>query len=372
MSTSEQLSSKFLSQTDWLKESARALGFGDLRVSDTDLSHAAPRLKEWLDAGCHGDMNYMSRHAHLRIHPEELHPHTIRVLTVRMDYLPNTLDMRTAVDWREKQMASWDQANEAVIALYARGRDYHKVLRQKLQTLADQILEKIGPFGYRVFVDSGPVMEVELGSKSGLGWRGKNTLLLNRDAGSMFFLGEIYVDLPFVADPPITGHCGECTACIDICPTSAITAPYQLDARRCISYLTIEHQGSIPVELRPLMANRVYGCDDCQLVCPWNKFAQLSKLPDFLPRHGLDSCSLLDLWSWSESEFLSRHEGSPIRRIGYQAWLRNLAVAMGNALRSEQVQILEKEKIQLALKARLITNSEMLREHIEWALSQNQ
>jgi epoxyqueuosine reductase len=328
-------------------------------------------LREWLDAGCHGDMNYMSRHANLRIHPEELYPNTIRVLTLRMDYLPNTVGMRTSVDWRENEMASWDQPTAALIALYARGRDYHKVFRQRLQTLANQILEKIGSLGYRVFVDSGPVMEVELASKSGLGWRGKNTLLLNRDAGSMFFLGEIYVDLPFAVDTPITGHCGECTACLDVCPTSAITAPYKLDARRCISYLTIEHQGSIPIELRPLMGNRVYGCDDCQLVCPWNKFAQLSELPDFLPRHGLDNSSLLDLWDWSESEFLVRHEGSPIRRIGYEAWQRNLAVAMGNALRSDKVEILEKERILIALKQRLAISSTMLREHIEWALSQN-
>ena len=361
----------FIQDISWLRREAINLGFGDIRVSDTDLSVAGPRLKEWLDAGRHGDMNYMRERAHLRLNPQELQPGTIRVLTVRMDYLPDTSEMRQAVDWRNKEIDRWDAPDQAVVAMYARGRDYHKVLRQRLQLLADVIEKKIGPFGYRVFVDSGPVMEVELANKSGLGWRGKHTLLLNREAGSMFFLGEILVDVPFPVDEPITSHCGECSACINICPTQAITAPYQLDARRCISYLTIEHQGSIPEELRPLMGNRVYGCDDCQLVCPWNKFAQLSSVPDFLPRHGLEHADLLNLWSWSEEDFLSKHEGSPIRRIGYQSWRRNLAVGMGNALRSSTLDRDNKEKLIIALLEALPSASEMLKEHIEWALEQS-
>ena len=361
----------FIQDISWLRREAIDLGFGDIRVSDTDLSVAGPRLKEWLDAGRHGDMNYMRERAHLRLNPQELQPGTVRVLTVRMDYLPDTSEMRQAVDWRNKEVDRWNQPDQAVVAIYARGRDYHKVLRQRLQSLADVIEKKIGPFGSRVFVDSGPVMEVELANKSGLGWRGKHTLLLNREAGSMFFLGEILVDVPFPVDEPITSHCGECSACINICPTQAITAPYQLDARRCISYLTIEHQGSIPEELRPLMGNRVYGCDDCQLVCPWNKFAQLSSVPDFLPRHGLEHADLLNLWSWSEDDFLSKHEGSPIRRIGYQSWRRNLAVGMGNALRASNMDALGKEKIITALEQALPGASELLKEHIEWALAQS-
>ena len=362
-------SAEWIQNTTWLKREALALGFSDIKVADTDLSVAEPRLREWLDAGCHGDMNYMSERAHLRTNLQELHPGTVRVLMVRMDYLPYTAVNRQSVDWREKEIKRWDQPEEAVVAIYARGRDYHKVLRQRLQSLADIIADKIGPFGYRVFVDSGPVMEVELAQKSGLGWRGKHTLLLNREAGSMFFLGEILVDVPFPIDPPITSHCGECSACLTICPTQAITAPYQLDARRCISYLTIEHRGAIPVELRPLMGNRVYGCDDCQLVCPWNKFAQISTSPDFLPRHGLDHVQLLDLWSWTENDFLNRHEGSPIRRIGYEAWQRNLAIGLGNALRKNLDQA-QKESMVQALKQKLPVVSPMVREHIEWALLQ--
>ncbi len=370
MTQAQPAKDNFIQDISWLKREAIDLGFGDIRVSDTDLSVAGPRLKEWLDAGRHGDMNYMRERAHLRLNPQELQPGTVRVLTVRMDYLPDTSEMRQAVDWRNKEIARWDEPSQAVVAMYARGRDYHKVLRQRLQSLADVIEKKIGPFGYRVFVDSGPVMEVELANKSGLGWRGKHTLLLNREAGSMFFLGEILVDVPFPVDEPITSHCGECSACINICPTQAITAPYQLDARRCISYLTIEHQGSIPEELRPLMGNRVYGCDDCQLVCPWNKFAQLSSVPDFLPRHGLEHADLLNLWSWSEEDFLSKHEGSPIRRIGYEAWRRNLAVGMGNALRSVTLEDGAREKIIGGLKQVLPNASDMLKEHIEWALMQ--
>ncbi len=353
----------------WMRDAARALGFGDIRVSDTDLSQASERLKEWLKAGRHGDMNYMSERAHLRANPAELQPGTIRVITARMDYLPDNTQIRQAIDWRDMEMAKVENPEQAVVAMYARGRDYHKVLRQRLQTLAEEIQQKVGSLGYRVFVDSGPVMEVELAQKSGLGWRGKHTLLLNREAGSMFFLGEILVDVPFPVDEPITSHCGECSACINICPTKAITAPYQLDARRCISYLTIEYKGSIPMELRPLMGSRIYGCDDCQLVCPWNKFAQMSSLPDFLPRHNLDQASLLDLWSWSEDEFLARHEGSPIRRIGYEAWLRNLAVGLGNALRTASLGQEQKGKIRAALKSKKELVSPMVQEHIDWALN---
>ena len=371
MTQTQAAKDDFIQDISWLRREAIDFGFGDIRVSDTDLSVAGPRLKEWLDAGRHGDMNYMRERAHLRLNPQELQPGTVRVLTVRMDYLPDTSEMRQAVDWRNKEIDRWDQPDQAVVAIYARGRDYHKVLRQRLQSLADVIEKKIGPFGYRVFVDSGPVMEVELANKSGLGWRGKHTLLLNREAGSMFFLGEILVDVPFPVDEPIASHCGECSACINICPTQAITAPYQLDARRCISYLTIEHQGSIPEDLRPLMGNRVYGCDDCQLVCPWNKFAQLSSVPDFLPRHGLEHADLMDLWSWSEEEFLSKHEGSPIRRIGYESWRRNLAVGMGNALRSVSLDDGVKEKIISCLKQVLPSAGDMLKEHIEWALKQS-
>lgn len=359
----------WIQDISWIRDAARSLGFGDIRVSDTDLSQASERLKEWLKAGRHGDMNYMSERAHLRANPAELQPGTIRVITARMDYLPDNTEIRQAIDWRDMEMAKVENPTQAVVAMYARGRDYHKVLRQRLQTLAEEIQKKVGSLGYRVFVDSGPVMEVELAQKSGLGWRGKHTLLLNREAGSMFFLGEILVDVPFPVDEPITSHCGECSACINICPTGAITAPYQLDARRCISYLTIEHKGSIPLELRPLMGNRIYGCDDCQLACPWNKFAQMTSLPDFLPRHGLDQASLLDLWSWSEEDFLSHHEGSPIRRIGYQAWLRNLAVGIGNALHTTALSQSQKEQMRAALTNKRATVSPMVQEHIDWALN---
>ena len=359
----------WIQDISWIRNAARSLGFGDIRVSDTDLSQASERLKEWLKAGRHGDMNYMSERAHLRANPAELQPGTIRVITARMDYLPDNTEIRQAIDWRDMEMAKVENPTQAVVAMYARGRDYHKVLRQRLQTLADEIQKKVSSLGYRVFVDSGPVMEVELAQKSGLGWRGKHTLLLNREGGSMFFLGEILVDVPFPVDEPITSHCGECAACINICPTGAITAPYQLDARRCISYLTIEHKGSIPLELRPLMGNRIYGCDDCQLACPWNKFAQMTSLPDFLPRHGLDQASLLDLWSWSEEDFLSHHEGSPIRRIGYEAWLRNLAVGIGNALHTSALSQSQKEQMRVALTNKRATVSPMVQEHIDWALN---
>jgi epoxyqueuosine reductase len=276
--------------------------------------------------------------------------------------------LSTTENWREREQARLRDPSAAVISIYARGRDYHKVIRGRLQQLADKIKDRIGPFGYRAFTDSAPVMEVALTEKSGVGWRGKHTLLLNREAGSMFFLGEIFIDLPLPVDAPATSHCGQCTACIDICPTQAIIGPYKLDARRCISYLTIELKGSIPVELRPLIGNRVYGCDDCQLVCPWNKFAQRAVLPDFDERHGLNSAQLIALFAWSEDEFNRKMEGSPIRRIGHERWLRNLAVGLGNAARTGNALT----DVAAALQTRLHHPSEMLREHVQWALAQCQ
>lgn len=345
-----------------------ALGFADLRVSDTNLAKAGERLREWLAQGYHGDMDYMSRHAALREDPASLQEGTVRVITVRMDYLPDEPSLRTCIDWRDEEYQKTREPQQAVVSVYARGRDYHKILRQRLQQLADQIAEKMGPFGYRVFVDSAPVMEVEFANKSGLGWRGKHTLLLSREAGSMFFLGELFVDVPFALDEPVTSHCGECCACIDSCPTQAIVAPYTLDARRCISYLTIENKGPIPVEYRSAIGNRIYGCDDCQLVCPWNKFAQLAQLPDFLTREHFKNATLLELWQWTEDEFMRRHEGSAIRRIGYSAWRRNLAVAMGNALNSD-LPINTKRDISLALEKARADADDLVAEHIDWALS---
>ena len=357
-----------LMQTDWLKQEAVALGFDDLRVSDTDLERASGRLQQWLAQGFHGDMDYMSRHATLRAQPSTLLPGVIRIISVRMSYIPDDHRFRTAVDWREQEFNKTRQPDNAVVSVYARGRDYHKILRQRLQRLADVIANRVELFGYRVFVDSAPVMEVELAQKAGLGWRGKHTLLLNREGGSMFFLGEIFVNFPFELDEPISSHCGECVACIDSCPTQAIVAPYQVDARRCISYLTIENRGPIPIEFREAMGNRIYGCDDCQLVCPWNKFAHLSKLPDFLPRHGLDDATLLDLWAWTEQDFESRHQGSAILRIGYSSWRRNLAVAMGNALRSNLSASIKFDIRQALIQARHQAD-DIVAEHIDWALA---
>ena len=330
----------------WLGEQAKSLGFDDLRITDTHLGPASNRLQEWLAEGRHGHMQYMQRHADLRSDPQLLVPGAVRVICVSLNYLSQDSDFDA--EWQRLADPS-----AAVVSIYARGRDYHKVLRNRLQDFAKAIEKKIGAFGYRVFTDSAPVMEVELARKAGLGWRGKHTLLLNRESGSTFFLGEILVDVPLPIDQEQDEHCGTCQSCIDICPTQAITAPYQLDARRCISYLTIENPAAIPVEFRSAMGNRVYGCDDCQLACPWNKFAQISPLPDFLPRHGLDQSGLLELWAWTEEDFLKRHEGSPIRRIGYQAWQRNLAVGMGNALRSHQMTSSERAMLQAALQSKL-------------------
>lgn len=347
-----------------IKAWGRELGFADIRVADIDLAHAEAGLQAWLDAGMHGEMDYMAAHGMKRARPAELVPGTIRVISVRMDYLPQG----TGADWRAREEARSRDPGAAAVSVYARGRDYHKVLRARLQQLADRIKGEIGEFGYRVFTDSAPVMEVALATQSGLGWRGKHTLLLNREAGSMFFLGEMYTDLPLPLDAPIASHCGQCSACIEVCPTRAIIGPYKLDARRCISYLTLELKGSIPVDLRPLIGNRVVGCDDCQLVCPWNKFAQRATLADFDVRHGLDHATLLDLFAWSEDDFKRKTEGSAMRRIGYERWLRNMAVGLGNALRSG----ISTSEIRAVLQARADHPSELVREHVGWALAQAQ
>ncbi|MDB5752090.1 MAG: hypothetical protein JWP65_2511 [Ramlibacter sp.] len=341
---------------DW----ARELGFSQIGVAGVDLATAEPGLLAWLDSGFHGDMAYMQSHGVRRARPAELVPGTTSVITARMDYLPAT----TPQGWQEVEFERLRRPQEAIVSLYARGRDYHKVLRARLQKLSERIAQAIGPFGHRAFTDSAPVLEVELAARSGQGWRGRHTLVLNREGGSMFFLGEIYVDLALAPTEPVADHCGRCTACMAVCPTGAIVAPHRLDARRCISYLTIEHAGAIPLELRPLMGNRIYGCDDCQLTCPWNKFAQTSPLPDFAPRAGLVGQPLVALFAWSEQEFLRHTEGGPIRRIGHERWLRNIAVALGNALRkADDVQL------RAALQARLDHPSALVREHVAWALA---
>jgi epoxyqueuosine reductase len=335
------------------------LGFARIGVSDIDVADAAARLEAWLEAGRHGTMDYMVRHAGLRAEPGRLLPGALRVITARMDYLPST----TRDDWPAHETARLAEPGAAVVSLYARGRDYHKVLRSRLQSLAERIEAAVGTFGYRVTTDSAPVLEVELARKSGLGWRGKHTLLLSQDAGSMYFLGEILTDLPLPVDEPTSEHCGTCSRCIDVCPTRAITGPYQLDARRCISYLTIEHVGSIPEDLRSLIGNRIYGCDDCQLVCPWNKFARRSALTDFDVRHGFDEARLVELFAWSEEDFNARTAGSAIRRIGHERWLRNIAVALGNEPTSAAVVA--------ALQSRQDHPSMLVREHVEWALARH-
>ncbi len=310
-------------------------------------------------------MNYMAAHGLKRARPAELVPGTVSVITARMDYLPASTPQAPG-QWQAMELARLERPGEAIVSVYARGRDYHKVMRTRLQKLAEQIAGHVQPLGHRAFTDSAPVLEAELASRSGQGWRGKHTLLLNREAGSMFFLGEIYVDVALPPSEPVTPHCGSCSACIDICPTRAIVAPHRLDARRCISYLTIEHAGTIPLELRPLIGNRIYGCDDCQLVCPWNKFAQRSALPDFDEREGLSGQQLVTLFAWTEEEFLRFTEGSPIRRIGHERWLRNIAVGIGNAIRAGT----DGEGV---LRAALLTRrdhaSEVVREHVAWALS---
>ncbi len=331
------------------------LGFQQIGISGTDLSAHETHLLNWLAAERHGEMDYMARHGHKRSRPADLVAGTLRIISARLDYWP--AQAAPADDLLEAPA-------QAFISRYALGRDYHKLLRRRLQQLADRIGAAIGPFGYRAFVDSAPVLEKALAQQAGLGWIGKHTNLINSKAGSWFFLGELYTDLPLPIDIPATDHCGSCQACIDICPTRAIVAPYELDARRCISYLTIELRGAIPIELRPLIGNRIYGCDDCQLVCPWNRFAQPSAEPDFAPRHRLDSATLIELFAWSEAEFLQRTEGSAIRRIGHECWLRNIAVALGNAPRSTS--------IVTALRSRLDHPSELVCEHVAWALARQE
>jgi epoxyqueuosine reductase len=337
-----------------IKEWGRQLGFADVRIAGPDIPDAESGLAAWLGAGHHGEMDYMARHRDERSQPWRLVPATRAVIVARMDYRPDAADPEDALG----------NTSLAYVSRYALGRDYHKVVRARLQQLAARMVQAIGPIGYRVFVDSAPVMEVALAAQAGLGWRGKHTLLLSRTAGSWFFLGEIYTDLPLPADAPVSDHCGRCHACIDICPTGAIVAPYRLDARRCISYLTIELKGSIPEKLRPLIGNRIYGCDDCQLVCPWNSFASMAKESDFAVRNGLDQATLVELFAWTQAQFEQRLAGSPIRRIGYQRWLRNLAVALGNAASSAEVIA--------ALEARHDDASDLVREHVHWALRQHQ
>jgi epoxyqueuosine reductase len=343
-----------LSIEDRVKRWGRELGFDAIAIAGTELAEEEARLMEWLARGWHGGMDYMARHGARRARPAELVPGTLSVITARLNY--------SAADARDAWEVLDDPAS-AFVSRYALGRDYHKVLRARLQALADRMTAELGPFAYRVFADSAPVMEVALAARAGLGWRGKHTLALSRDAGSLFFLGELFVALQLARDPPVAAHCGSCERCIRICPTNAIVAPYQLDARRCISYLTIENHGPIPEELRPLMGNRIYGCDDCQLVCPWNKYARASNDPDFAVRNGLDDARLVDLFAWSEEEFDRRFEGSPIRRIGHARWLRNLAVALGNAPTSPEVVA--------ALRTRAGHASELVREHVAWALSRH-
>jgi epoxyqueuosine reductase len=335
------------------------LGFARLGVADLDVASAADRLDAWLADGRHGAMEYMRRHAAIRRDATRLLPGARRAIVARMDYVPRD----APPDWLERERARVSAPGEAIVSIYARGRDYHKALRQRLQALASRIEGEVGAFGYRVATDSAPVMEVELARKAGLGWRGKHTLLLSEDAGSTFFLGEILTDLPLPVDALVAERCGTCARCIEVCPTQAITGPYQLDARRCISYLTIELPGSIPEELRPLIGNRVYGCDDCQLACPWNKFARVAQVPDFDVRHGLDRATLVELFAWTEAEFDERHAGSAIRRIGYARWLRNVAVGLGNARSSPEVIA--------ALHTRADDPDPVVREHVAWALARH-
>lgn len=331
----------------------RGLGFQEIGITDTELSTEEEHLQRWLAAGRHGEMHYMARHGTARARPAALVPGTVRVICARMNYWPEH-----AAD----AQSSLADPERAYVARYALGRDYHRVIRARLQQLVDRITTAIGDFGYRVFTDSAPVLEVALAAKAGLGWRGKHTLLLTREMGSYFFLGEIYTNLPLPTTPAIAGHCGSCTACLGACPTGAIVAPYELDARRCISYLTIELRGSIPEELRPLIGNRVYGCDDCQLACPWNRFAADASEHDFeTVRNGLDATTLVELFAWTPAQFDTRMAGSAIRRIGHECWSRNLAVGLGNGPPSAAATA--------ALEARADDPSPLVREHVAWALA---
>lgn len=336
---------------NWSKE----LGFDDIGISNTELSAHETHLMNWLAEGHHGEMQYMSEHGTKRSRPDDLIPGTIRIISTRINYqAPEAED-------EERVLANNEQA---YISRYALGRDYHKVIRKRLQKLADKIQHEVGPFGYRAFVDSAPVLEKALAEKAGLGWIGKHTNLINKECGSWFFLGELYTDLPLPVDAPVEEHCGTCSTCMDVCPTDAIIAPYKLDARRCISYHTIELKTAIPIEFRKAMGNRIYGCDDCQLYCPWNRFEQKSELADFAVRNNLDAPNLINLFNWSEEEFLNKTEGSAIRRIGYEQWLRNIAVALGNAPSTTEVINALKEKQQ--------HSSSLVKEHVDWALGQHQ
>jgi len=337
----------------------KSLGFSHIGIADTDLASAEPQYKAWIEKGFHGAMDYMAKHGNKRTEPANLVPGTVRVISARMDYQPPNAKDATEV---------LNQSNQAFISRYALGRDYHKVMRNQLQKLCEKIhtelsIYQLDEFQYRVFTDSAPVLEVALAEKAGLGWRGKHTLLITREAGSWFFIGEIYTNLPLPIDKPTDNHCGTCVACMDVCPTQAIVAPYEVDARRCISYLTIELKTSIPLEFRPLIGNRIYGCDDCQLACPWNRFGQITDQHDFHVRHGLDNISLVELFTWDQVKFNEKMAGSAIYRIGHEQWLRNIAVGLGNA--TSTIEIIN------ALKSRTNDSSSMVREHVAWALQQH-
>jgi epoxyqueuosine reductase len=340
-----------------LRSWASELGFAALGVADVDLSQAAPGLTAWLDAGFHGEMDYMARHAALRTDAAALMPGTVRAVMVSIDYAPHD------PDWVAQAWATLTDPERAYVSRYALGRDYHKVVRSRLAALARRIEQVAGPFGWRAMCDSAPVMEVELARRAGLGWRGKHTLLLSRDGGSMRFIGTLYTTLPLPIDAPVDEHCGRCEACLQACPTGAIVAPYRLDARRCIAYLTIELQGAIPEAFRAAIGNRIYGCDDCQLACPWNKYAAAAAVPDFAVRHHLDTAELIALFAWDRARFETAFEGSAIRRIGHERWLRNLAVALGNAPSSAEVIS--------ALRSREHDASPLVAEHVRWALTQH-
>ena len=354
MSKNSDSTEYYASLSQQIKSWGKSLGFQAVGISDLDLTEAESHLTSWLADKNHGSMSYMAKHGIKRTRPALLEPGTLRIISARMDYFP-----KNAKD-------PWEVLNDnqqAYISRYSLGRDYHKLLRQRLKKLAEKITTEVGPFGFRVFVDSAPVMEKAIAEKAGLGWIGKHSNLLSREAGSWFFIGEIYVDIPLKIDDKLNSHCGDCTACIDECPTQAIVSPYRVDARRCISYLTIENKKAIPIEFRRAMGNRIYGCDDCQLVCPWNRFSSNTNEQDFVIRHHLDDIALLELFQWNEETFLKNTEGSAIRRIGYQSWLRNLAVALGNADHSD--------KIITALQEKYSAANDIAKEHINWALEQH-
>lgn len=353
MHENKQTGINYLTLANQIRNWGKQFGFDEVKITDVELTKHEAYLNKWLDKGMHGEMEYMQRHGNKRSRPEELVPGTQRVISVRMDYFPPVNESEEILEHRDI----------GYISRYALGRDYHKLMRNRLKKLAQRIEHEVGEYGYRVFTDSAPVLEKAIAEKAGLGWIGKHSNLIDKDNGSWFFLGEIYVDLPLPVDQPASNHCGTCSKCIDVCPTKAIVAPYQVDARLCISYLTIELKGSIPESLRPMLGNRIYGCDDCQLVCPWNKFAQITREPDFNPRTVLTDKKLVELFAWSEQEFLKNTEGSAIRRIGYDSWLRNIAVALGNAPFSKD--------IIKALKSRTNHPSALVREHVDWALKQH-